>query len=67
MMFSTKFASLSIIVFAALAHAAPANFQKQNALDAQALNAKFASLTASSSCTGTYLFYSPSGLFPHSL
>ena len=56
MMFSTKFASLSVIVFAALAHAAPANFQKQNALDAQALNAKFASLTASSSCTGTYLF-----------
>ena len=67
MMFSTKFASLSIIVFAALAHAAPANFQKQNALDAQALNAKFASLTASSSCTGAYLFHSLSGLFPRPL
>ena len=54
MMFSTKFASLAVLVFAALSEAAPANFQKQNALDAQALNAKFASLTASSSCTGAY-------------
>ena len=52
-MVSAKLSTLSVLILAALAHAAPANFQKQNALDAQKLNAGFASLTKDSSCTST--------------
>ncbi|RPD56916.1 hypothetical protein L226DRAFT_468079, partial [Lentinus tigrinus ALCF2SS1-7] len=49
-MFSTKLSALVFLALAALSQAAPADFQKQNALDAQKLNAKFATLTADSSC-----------------
>ena len=52
-MISAKLSAFSILALALLAQAAPADFAKQNALDAQALNAKFASLTATSSCTST--------------
>ncbi|KAI0747092.1 hypothetical protein C8Q80DRAFT_1105924, partial [Daedaleopsis nitida] len=50
-MFSTKFTAVVLLALTAVSQAAPADFKKQNAIDAQALNAKFASLTASSSCT----------------
>lgn len=35
----------------------PANFQLQNALDAQQLNMNFSGLKAGDSCTGLYLFH----------
>ncbi|KAI0765215.1 hypothetical protein C8Q74DRAFT_1037153 [Fomes fomentarius] len=44
-------ATFVVLSLAAFASAAPADFKKQNALDAQALNAKFASLTADDACT----------------
>ncbi|KAI0336659.1 hypothetical protein GY45DRAFT_1237842, partial [Cubamyces sp. BRFM 1775] len=50
-MFSTtKLSAFVLLSLAAIAHAAPADIQKQNALDAQKLNAKFATLSADSSC-----------------
>lgn len=53
-MFSAKLATFVLLTLATFASAAPAaaDFKKQNALDAQALNAKFASLTANDACTG---------------
>ncbi len=52
-MFTTKLSALVFLSLAALSQAAPANVQKQNALDAQTQNAQFASLDANSACNGT--------------
>ena len=54
-MFSAKLSAFVFLSLAALAQAAPANFQKQNAVEAQALNAKFATMSATDSCSGTSL------------
>ena len=48
-------ASASSFSAAGAAVSSPNGFQLQNGKDAQALNAKFESLTADSSCTGTCL------------
>lgn len=51
-MFTTKLSAVVFLSLAALSQAAPANVQKQNALDAQKQNSQFAGLDANSSCNG---------------
>ena len=62
-MVSTTFSTFVVLALAAFSSAAPADIVKQNALDAQKLNAKFATLTKDSPCSSTSCPLHPTPFF----